>query len=242
MKKLLKMLLPEKIISKIIKLKYKRIFFEIHKENLSKSNIIELKKPNPNLKNIFLSNFGETITINNQKLYFFPIAIIKIPNTIKDYESKIGVKSRNMIKKATKNNFIYKKFQWNEHLDDIFEINTSTSKRQGRDMDTSYKNYPKKVDISDNIYIGIFNDEKLVAYIELYVYEDFGMINRILGHYAYLKFGIMNLALYGLVAECISSENIKYINYLTMANKDNPLSSFKKRVGFEQFSLKVLQC
>jgi hypothetical protein len=80
-----------------------------------------------------------------------------------------------------------------------------------------------------------------VGYVELYIYGNFAMINRILGHKDYLKFGIMNI----MVKECVQyaiSNNIKYINYLTMQNKNNnSLSAFKKRVGFRECSLLELQ-
>lgn len=84
-------------------------------------------------------------------------------------------------------------------------------------------------------------EEKLVGYVELYIYGNFAMTNRILGHKEYLKFGVMNL----IVKKCVEygiENSIEYINYLTMQNrKNNSLSAFKYRVGFREYSLLELK-
>jgi hypothetical protein len=251
MKKLLSKITPEFLIKVAVKNKYKKYNIEIHTKNIENDNIVEIKCNNKEkyifLKKFLFKAFGGVIKIREYKFYFHPVAIIKVPETIDIYLKDIGAKSRNMNRKAEKNNIFCKIFNWNEKLDDIFEINTSSEIRQGRKMDDSYRNYPKKIIYPDEndfniVHIGAFVEEKLVGYIELYIYGNFAMINKILGHKNYLKFGVMNLMIKHCVEYAIEVKNIKYINYLTMQNrKNNSLSAFKYRVGFREYSLLELK-
>jgi len=246
MKQLLNKILPNFIIKFLVKQKYKKYNLYIHKINIEDNKIVFIKCNNKEkynfLKHTLKKSFGGIIKVNKYSFYFHPIAIIKIPNTIEEYLKLIGAKSRNMIKKAQKNDIYTDIFDWNEKLDEIYKINTSSLVRQGREMDESYKNYPKKVEYENEkdfkiVYVGAFKDNILIGYIELYIYGDFAMTNRILGHKEYLKYGVMNL----MVKYCVEymiKNNIKYLNYLTMQNRqNNSLSAFKYRVGFREYSL-----
>jgi len=114
--------------------------------------------------------------------------------------------------------------------------------RQGRQMDQAYLEYPKRVELLAEgdfriKHIGAFKEERLIGYIELFIYGNFAMTNRILGHKEYLKFGVMNLLFKEVVSFAIE-DGIEYINYLTMENRENnSLSAFKYRVGFRDYSL-----
>jgi len=251
MKKLLIKILPKIIVNKLVKNKYKKYNIEKHKYNIENGLLVNINCINDKkyifLKNTLKKSFSGFLDINKYRVYFHPIAVIKVPETIEIYLKEIGAKSRNMNKKAQKNGIICKVFNWNEYLDDIYEINTSSIKRQGRTMDEAYMQYPEKVNnvIEDDFsieFIGALVDEKLIGYIELYNYGNFTMTNRILGHKNYLKFGVMNLLIKECVEHAIKSKRIAYINYLTMQNrKDNSLSAFKNRVGFREYSLLELK-
>jgi len=247
MKKLLNKILPEFIIQLIVKQKYKKYNIQVHRENIKENNIVKIECNNTEkynlLKEMLYKSFGGIIKIENRHFYFHPIAIIKTPNIIDDYLKLIGAKSRNMNKKALKNGIYTKIFNWNDRLDEIYAINTSSQQRQGREMDKAYVEYPKEVEnINDKdfsvVYVGAFNDKDvLIGYIELYIYGNFIMTNRILGHKEYLKYGVMNLLIKYCVEYAIEN-NISYINYLTMQNRhNNSLSAFKYRVGFREYSL-----
>ena len=250
MKQLLNKILPDFLIKLLVKSKYKKYNEEIHKQNIKCNQIIEIKCNNnekyKQLKNIVAKSFSGVLDINRYKFYFHPIAIICIPDSIEIYLKNIGAKSRNMNKKAEKNSIFCKVFDWNEKLDEIFEINKSSPIRQGREMDKLYIQYPKKlkstnIDDYSIVHIGAFVEKKLVGYVELYIYGNFAMTNRILGHKNYLKFGVMNLMIKKCVEYAIEN-SIEYINYLTMQNiKYNSLSAFKKRVGFREYSLMELK-
>jgi len=245
MKQLLNKILPNFIIKLIIKQKYKKYNLSIHKSNIEDNKIVSIQCNNKEkydfLKYTLKKSFGGIIK-DKYSFYFHPVAIIKIPNTIGEYLKLIGAKSRNMNKKAQKNGIECKKFNWNEKLDDIYEINRSSTTRQGRQMDKAYQEFPKIVENQDKDdfkirFIGAFLDDKLIGYIEVYIYGNFAMTNRILGHKEYLKYGVMNI----MIKECVEymiENDIEYLNYLTMQNrKNNSLSAFKYRVGFREYSL-----
>ena len=250
MKQLLLKLIPNFVIQYLVKQKYKSRNIDIHKKNIEEGKLVKVKCLNSQkyslLKGLALNSFGNLIKIDSYKFYFYPIAIIKIPKNIDSYLKLIGAKSRNMNKKAEKNGIECRLFEWNNYLEDIYNINTSSHIRQGRKMDNTYLQYPKKVnneDIKDFKirYIGAFKDAILVGYIELYIYGNFAMTNRILGHKEFLKYGVMNL----MVKKCVEygiDNGLEYINYLTMLNRENnSLSAFKYRVGFREYSLLELK-
>ena len=250
MKKLLNKILPEFLIKILVKQKYIKYNIDTHKQNIKNKQIVKIvcnnKKKYNLLKSMLYKSFGGIIKVEYDSLYFHPIAIIKKPKDINEYLKLIGAKSRNMNKKAQKNGIECKRFNWNDRLENIYQINNSCFNRQGREMDKSYKEYPKKVDYYKEeefciVHIGAFIEDILVGYVELYVYGNFAMTNRILGHKEYLKYGIMNL----MIKYCIEymiDNNIEYLNYLTMQNRKNSsLSAFKYRVGFREYSLLELK-
>ncbi len=250
MKQLLSKIVPSSLLRFLAKQKYKQRNYAIHKENIAAGRIAEIRFKKQVkykfLKELLYSAFGGVMQVDGYSFYYYPVAIIKTPREIEEYLKLIGAKSRNMNKKAQKSGIVCRVFQWNEWLDDIYTINTSSMVRQGREMDKAYLEYPKEVKIMQEgdfrvEHIGAFREEKLIGYIELYIYGNFAMTNRILGHKEYLKFGVMNLIFKEVVVFAIK-EGIEYINYLTMENRENnSLSAFKYRVGFREYSLLELQ-
>jgi hypothetical protein len=149
MKKLLIKLLPSFLIKFLLKNKYKKQNIEIHIQNIKNNKIVEVRcnnKKRYNLLKVMLDrSFSGILNINEYKFYFHPVAIIYIPDTMEMYLKSIGAKSRNMNKKAEKNNISCGVFNWNEKLEYIFKINNSSLNRQGREMDKSYKDYPREI-------------------------------------------------------------------------------------------------
>ena len=250
MKEILKLLLPTFILKAIVKIKYRQKNIIRHLDNITNNKIVTItcinKQKYSFLKSTLKKSFSGILRVKHKELYFYPIAIIAVPMKIDQYLKDIGPKSRNMNKKAEKNSISCEIFNWNEKLKEVYEINRSSKKRQGREMDSSYQEYPKEIiylneDDFRIIHIGSFLEERLIGYIELYIYGNFAMVNRILGHKEYLKFGIMNLMIKSCVEYSID-KNISYINYLTMQNRENnSLSAFKHRVGFREYSLEELK-
>jgi hypothetical protein len=175
------------------------------------------------------------------------LSVTKVPPAILDltvghdaYWQLIGAKGRNMVRKAEKLGYGFAQFSWNEHIDDIFAVNTSMSHRGGKEMTAGYRERPSTIGASAfcdrqlRMYYGAFKEGTLYAYLVLVVFGHFATINTILGHGDHLKDGIMNGLIDFLVRDLASEGKVRYVNYLTLKGGRESLDSFKKRVGFEE--------
>jgi len=113
--------------------KNKQEIISIHNENIKNGRLIRISIKNKNIKkrlmDIFKNSFGFIIKLQRLEIYSKSTAIILLPETINEYLKLIGTKSRNMIRKAEKSGYVARSFIWNENLDDIFLIHTSSKIR-----------------------------------------------------------------------------------------------------------------
>lgn len=72
-------------------------------------------------------------------LLYAPLALLRIPFSHGEYLRQVGNKTRNMIRKADRQGYEFKEFVWNDHLDEIYEINTSKEIRQSEPMRDWYQ-------------------------------------------------------------------------------------------------------
>lgn len=175
------------------------------------------------------------------------VALLIVPGLRQSYFDIVNAKTRNMVRKARKLEYMPLRFNYNDYLKEMHEINTSALERQGRPMSGSY--FEKLAPIGESsgcklheqIYCGVFNGEgKLVAYCWLARCGDVAIINRILGHAYYLKDGIMNLLIDAIVLHA-HAQDIEYINYRTMESTTEGLEKFKKHVGFKPVRIEVIR-
>lgn len=174
------------------------------------------------------------------------VALLEVPGLRQDYFDIVNTKTRNMVRKAKKLNYITGLFRYNQHLDDMYEINRSSAVRQGQPMSRAYFNKLAPIaeienpcPIHEQIYVGVFDEHKLVAYCWLAICNDVAIINRILGHADHLKNGIMNLLFYGISSWC-QNKHVHWVNYRTMESTTNGLEKFKKHVGFKPVPVRIL--
>jgi hypothetical protein len=139
--------------------------------------------------------------------------------------------------------YTLQKFNPNNELELIFEINTSSEERQGRKMQQSYLNKTTHWPNDDvNHWYGIYSTEgKLVAYMWLYLVGEMVLINRILGHKDHLKNNVMYLMITKVIAGFINSNKIKYVMYDTFGRSENGLVLFKKRIGFKPYTVNFIK-
>lgn len=230
----------------LIKIKWMRYNKSVHRNNLKNNRCIHPSNCNStsleSLKNFLHNTYLGLVKVNGNLFYFSPAAALNINESVEEYLKLIGPKSRNMIKKAERNGFFCEIIEWNDFLDDIYEINTSTQFRQGRQMDAAYLSYPQRIDYTENMpyaikTVGVFKGNKLVAYCNLHFYGQIATVNRILGNKSHLTYGIMNILIYKVFLLCREFK-ASYVIYISMQNcKKNPLSAFKRRVGFEEYSI-----
>ena len=186
-----------------------------------------------------------TIAASRRVLCLSYMAILPLQNgaeqTAAFLQKSIGPKGRNMLRKAQKNSYCVRPIEYDEHLDEIFAINTSKKERQGRPMDAAYRRYPqrrsaalRRLGIEYHCF-GCFEQSsgKLVAYAGFYRFGRLFRIDKVLGHGEHLRYGIMNLLFAELAGLLAASHPNSYLNYLTM----NTLGDFKARLGFAPYNL-----
>jgi hypothetical protein len=203
-------------------------------------NVTKCDTLNNEKVNLILNNNSNMYILNEHQ-----IALIVIPETIDIFLKQIKSKTRNMIRKSKKI-LTFNIFNYNDYLEDIYNINTSLEIRQNKCMTETYLEYPKKRTdcekgftcdkLHKTLYYGAFKENILVGYVEGVHLNNLLVINKILGHGAYLNHGVMN-GLINFLVEYNLNSNIKYINYLKMnPNKHSGTDFFKKNCGFNNYS------
>lgn len=173
-------------------------------------------------------------------------AMIVFPETHAQYLKKIGCKSRNMISKSVRNGYNTQVINFNDFLDDIYNVNISKSERQGQPMTQNYKIKPTPIsrpseycELHFSKHYGVIKDGKLFAWANISFMNELVIVNQILGHGEHLKFGIMNNLISFIVKDSIENHpQTKCLNYLTIVNGLEGLKSFKRSVGFEEIECK----
>jgi hypothetical protein len=177
------------------------------------------------------------------KLKKYNISLLPIDQFSKEEDYLASVNGKNSAayfsRRCSKMGYAFRAFNPNDQIDAIYEINTSSTERQGREMDESYK-----VKVNDwpsdevNQWFGIFTAEgKLVAYVWTYYVGEMVLINRILGHGDYLKDNVMYLIMTSVVSKCVKSDEINFVMYDTFGKVENGLVMFKKRIGFKPYTV-----
>jgi len=160
-------------------------------------------------------------------------------------ETTLNAKSRNMVVKS-KRHFFYQVFNYNYHLIEIYDINTSMPERQGKPMTTAYLSKPEPIAVPWRlcvsqhryVHIGGFDDNnKLKAYCALAIVGELAIINTILGHCDSLSHGVMNGLIDYIVNYLKTTTGVKFLNYLDLTNCSPGLKSFKESVGFKPMSV-----
>lgn len=148
-------------------------------------------------------------------------------------------------RKALKRKYSFVEINRNNYIDDIYEINTSSTMRQGRIMSSSYMqkqdNYQNEINYR---YFGVINEEgKLLAYCNIGFYGEFALVTTLLGHKKYLNDGIMYLMMIEvnkIIFNDYKKNGYKYIMYDTFFGASDGLKKFKKKLGYKAYKVKWL--
>lgn len=172
-------------------------------------------------------------------LLYAPQALLKVPSTHEEYLKGVERETRRLIRLAESQGYEFKEFAWNDHLNEIYEINTSKEIRQLQPMLGWYREPVKPHHYSDKElkyrkYYGALKDGKLYAYLHFYLCGDCAAFKYIMGHSLHLKNGIMNGLLSWTVRECIRNSQIHWLQYGTWAK--GSLGDFKHRAGFQGYA------
>ncbi len=216
----------------------------------AKTNLLENIKIN--LGSISDSVVQEWFTMLNKKRFLLSnysrskiaVAVLDITDFKSFAEYYEIIKGKNsasyFTRKSERMNNTFIAIDRNLYVDDIYEINTSSPRRQGKRMEDRF--WIRETHYDDEAkseYYGIVNNsQKLIAYIYLKYLCEAVFICRSLGHANYLDDGIM----YQLIVRSIekifdrrsqTQKQIKYIVYDSFLTNSKGLSLFKKRFKFE---------
>ena len=173
-------------------------------------------------------------------LLYVPQALLGIPPTHEEYLNRVRHETRRYVRLAERQRYEFKEFVWNEHLDEIYEINTSKEVRQREPMRGWYSKpvqprHHSNEELRYRKYYGAFQDGKLWAYLHFWICGDIAVYKHIIGHAQHLKYGIMNGLISYSVRKCIENSQIRWLYYGDY--EEGPLGSFKKQAGFQEYAL-----
>ncbi len=171
-------------------------------------------------------------------------SILVLPATFDDYwNGPAGYGTRRKVRKAQKEGYTFGPVDRDRYLDDIFEINTSMSERQGRPMKEPYLQRPgpygplpaygcPRHQIRT---YGVFRDDRLIAYTWLYQVGEMCLFSTILGHGDHLASGVMYLLVSETLRDMIAVAGTRYAMYNMHASGTEGLRFFKEQMGFRSF-------
>lgn len=214
--------------------------WNLPKINLNFINYIN----NPNIEETYRS-----FTKKHPKYLFFAnksvgVALIALSKYSNSEQYKKFINGKNSAayyaRKANKLGYIVSEINRNEFINDIYEINTSSQFRQGRQMSHGYRekveNYESKPHF---IYFGVVDRcGVLRAYCNVGFYGDFAVVSQLLGHKDYLNDGVMYLMLVEIVSDLIDEGKINFLMYDTFFGASDGLKKFKQKLAFVPYRVK----
>lgn len=170
-----------------------------------------------------------------------PLALLRLPAAHGEYLERVGPKTRNVIRKAAKTGYEFREFAWDDHLDEIYDVNTSTEVRQGRPMRGWYTEPVAARNESEEErryrkYYGAFRDDRLCGYLHLVLCGDFGFFRHFLGHAEHVTNGIMNGLVSWTVEQHTGSARLRYLKYGALSAGDEAMNAFKRHAGFGPYA------
>jgi len=73
-------------------------------------------------------------------LLWHPMALLQLPIKDEDYLHQVNRETRRLLRVALREGYEFREFDWDDHLSEIYDINTSKEKRQGEPMRGWYRN------------------------------------------------------------------------------------------------------
>lgn len=204
---------------------------EVLREWLDHFGIVHLKR----------STANEIDAPTGAALLYAPQALLRIPASHEDYLKGVERETRRVIRIAGRQGYEFKGFNWNDHLDEIFEINTSEEMRQSEPMRGWYRDpvqprHHSEEELRYRKYYGAFKDGRLYAYFHFYICGEIAIGKHFIGHSQHLRWGIMNGLISHAVGECIKDSQIRWLNYGEWWRKGS-LNGFKQRAGFQGYAI-----
>ena len=175
----------------------------------------------------------------------FPVvAAMQIPVDMDEWASEHRT-ARKRAARAERRGYTFHVVRREEHTDELYEINTSAERRQGRPMSASYlKRYeysplPEYPCERHQVRTyGVKSPEgRLVAYLWLYVAAQLRLCSSIIGHAAHLGNEVMYLLFRGMLAAESERDPDGFVMYHRWTNGTDGLRFYKERVGLREMEV-----
>ncbi len=190
-----------------------------------KNIILEFIRFNPIIEN-------QVYKHNNSKIEFNRyIAVSDFTKGVDIFKSQIQSKTRNMIRKAIKNNFETKEVKLSDFKKEFYNIYKSTMKRNKAKnffyYDLKYFNF--LCDLKETKFFGVFLNNKLIGGGIFFVNNASAIYHLGACKKEFLKFGVSNLYLYDASIN-FCKQKIKYLNLGggRTTDKNDTLLKFKR--------------
>jgi hypothetical protein len=171
----------------------------------------------------------------------YGLALFPLDDQPDAYMKAVESSARRNYKKAIRNGYVFRRINFNDHLDDIWDVRRSTKVRQGEMPDEFINNKPTERDIPksnskthDYSYFGIFNqDEKLVAYASCIVAGELMEVEQVYGHSEFQSDGIVPMLYISIGSFAVTEyPQVKYYQYGTYFGASPTMQRFKKKFKF----------
>jgi hypothetical protein len=164
-------------------------------------------------------------------------SVLSVPPSVEAWRDDHRT-ARKRSDRATRLGYRFSEIRRELYDDDIFEINTSLERRQGRPMSAGYlerthfmplPEYPCERHVIATY--GVLTGRKLVAYLWLYRAGELALVSSILGHGQHLQSDVMYLLFQGAVEA--QADLGGYFVYNRADSGTEGLRYFKSKLGFE---------
>ena len=170
--------------------------------------------------------------------YDYPASLLQLPSLIEQWEMAHKTAAKRAAD-CVRRGYEFEEIDRTRYEDDVYAINTSTPRRQGRDMDPSYGERPKFSPLETDgcqfhriFTYGVLQRGKLRAYAWVYRCMDLVLISQILGHVAHLEDNVMYLLMRGLLEDQINvGSGVAFYNRHDSGT--DGLRFYKERCGFQ---------
>ena len=167
-----------------------------------------------------------------------PLALLSIPANHGRLSRIVAPKVCNKIRKAAKNGYSFREFEWNEHLDDIYAINTSKTHRSAGIMRGWYTRAGAAALPPENVlpfrkYFGAFKGNRCAPICICSLQETTHSSNILSDMPNDLPNGVMNGLIYWTVQQFIGHPTLRWLKYGFLPRRySGSLYSFRRHSGF----------
>lgn len=197
-------------------------------------------------------DFFKLVNSRRKKLPIFRqmtrgVAVCSLDGGFEKYIKAIESSGRRNIKKAIRLGYTFKAINYNDHLDEVWEIRKSAEVRQGKLSDAFLNNKPSpnndpkcSVNTHGYPYFGVFDEEnKLVAYAGCFLAGNVIELSHFYGHADHQKNGVVPLLITSIAEYVINNHPaVKVFLYGGYIGASPTLRRFKKKFRFMPYHVK----